>query len=220
VGLLGIVVPAFAAGFSVAASPGAVNLLGLRWGLQRGAGATLLIGLGAATADASYVAMALVGLLPLLAAAGWLSTALLLVGGLVLVLLGLRSMRSGAGPSEQDDGKPVRGMSSGRGPFLLGLTVTVANPLTIAAWLAIAGGLLASVELGDGALRHGLGGALVLAAVFAGSAAWFAVLALLVAALRTRMGATQLRFLAIATGLVLVALGLVLVVRGGIEAFA
>ena len=204
----------------MAASPGAVNLLGLRWGLQRGAGATLAIGLGAATADASYVALALVGLLPLLAAADWLSTGLLLVGGLVLVLLGLRSMRSDAGLSDKARGETIPGSASGRAPYLLGFTVTVANPFTIAAWLAIVGGLLASVELGDGTLRTGLGGALALAAVFAGSAAWFVVLALLVAAMRTRMGASPLRFLAAATGLILVALGFLLLARGGIEVFA
>lgn len=219
-GLIGIVAVAFAAGFSVAASPGAVNLLGLRWGLQRGAGATLFIGLGAATADGFYIALALVGVLPLLAAADWLSTALLFLGGVVLVLLGLWSVRSGAGLSDQAVGSPVRGLADGRAPYLTGLTMTLMNPSTIAAWLAIAGGLLASVEIGDGASPTGLGGGLTLAAVFAGSAVWFAILALLVAALRTRIRASQLRIVAMAAALVLVALGLLLVVRGGIDVFA
>src|SRR4030065_31651 len=57
--LLAILAPSFAAGFSVAASPGAVNLLSLRWGLQRGAVAALGIGLGAATVDTFYMALSL-----------------------------------------------------------------------------------------------------------------------------------------------------------------
>lgn len=197
-----------------------MNLLGLRWGLQRGSQATLFIGLGAATVDAFYVALAIVGVLPLLAAADWLSTALLFIGGIVLVLLGLWSMRSGAALSDETLGSPVRGVADGRAPYFAGLTMTLANPATIAAWLAIAGGLLASVEVGDGASVAGLGGGMTLAAVFVGSAAWFAILALLVAALRTRIGAPQLRVVAMGAGLVLVALGLLLVVRGAIDVFA
>ena len=67
--VLAILAPAFAAGFSVAASPGAVNLMSLRWGLQRGAGVALAIGMGAATVDTFYMALSLAGVLPLLAAA-------------------------------------------------------------------------------------------------------------------------------------------------------
>src|SRR3990172_10230795 len=93
--VLSILAPAFAAGFSVAASPGAVNLLSLRWGLQRGAGVALGIGLGAATVDTFYMALSLAGVLPLLAAADWLETVLMLLGGGVLVLLGANSLRSG-----------------------------------------------------------------------------------------------------------------------------
>ena len=204
----------------MAASPGAVNLLGLRWGLQRGAQATLFIGLGAATVDAFYVALAMAGVLPLLAAVDWLSTALLFVGGLVLVLLGLWSMRSGAALRDETLGSPVRGTAGGGGPYMVGLTMTLANPATIAGWLAIAGALLASADVGDGASAPVLGGGLTLAAVFAGSAAWFVILAALVVVLRTRIGASQLRIVATVAGLMLVALGMLLVVRGAIDAFA
>jgi threonine/homoserine/homoserine lactone efflux protein len=177
----------------------------------------LLVGLGAATADASYVALALLGVLPLLAAAGWLSTVLLLAGGLVLVVLGMNAVRSGVGVSDESTGLAFRGMVEGRAPYAVGLMVTLMNPMTIAAWLAIAGGLLASVELGHGAVEIGLLGGLVLGAIFAGSAAWFAILAVLVAAMRTRMSAHYLRLVASATGLVLIGLGVLLVVRGALD---
>jgi threonine/homoserine/homoserine lactone efflux protein len=220
VGLFGTVAAAFAAGFSVAASPGAVNLLGLRWGLQRGATAGLLVGLGAATADAFYVALTLTGVLPLAAAAEWLLTVLLFVGGIVLVLLGLWSVRTGAALDDRTVASPVGGGAAGRGPYLAGLVMTLANPPTMAAWLAITGGLLASTEVGDGGSVTGLNAGLTLAGVFVGSAAWFAILALLVAVLRSRIGAAQLRLVAIAAGLVLVGLGLLLIARGAIDVFA
>jgi threonine/homoserine/homoserine lactone efflux protein len=217
VGPVAVAASAFAAGFAVAASPGAVSLLSLRWGLQRGAMTCLLVGLGAATADALYMALALVGVLPLLAAAGWLSTILLLVGGMVLLILGLHAVRSGVALSDESAESPVRGAAEGRTPYLVGLTVTLMNPMTIAAWLAIAGGLLASVELGQGAVEFGLMGGLVLGAIFAGSAAWFAILAVLVAVLRARIDARYLRLASAGTGLVLIGLGCLLVVRGGLD---
>jgi hypothetical protein len=98
--------------------------------------------------------------------------------------------------------------------------MTLANPPTIAAWLAITGGLLASTEVSDGGSVTGVNAGTTLAGVFVGSAAWFAILAALVATLRSRIGASQLRFVAIAAGLVLVALGLLLLVRGAIDVFA
>jgi threonine/homoserine/homoserine lactone efflux protein len=197
-----------------------VNLLGLRWGLQRGATAALLLGLGAATADAFYVGLALIGVLPLAAAADWLLTALLFVGGVVLVLLGLWSVRTGARLSDETVDSPVGGVAVGRGPYLAGLAMTLANPPTIAAWLAITGGLLASTEVGDGGPVTGVNAGITLAGVFVGSAAWFAILAVLIAALRSRIGASQLRLVAIAAGLILVGLGLLLIARGAIDVFA
>lgn len=217
VGPLGIAASAFATEFAVAASPGPVSLLSLRWGLQHGAMTCLFVGLGVATADAFYVALALVGVLPLLAAAGWLSTVLLIAGGVVLVTLGMNAVRSGVALGNGSTGAPVRGLAEGRGPYVVGLTVTLMNPMTIASWLAIAGGLLAWVEVGGGAVEIGLLGGLVLAAIFAGSAAWFAILAVLVATVRARMSARALRLVASATGLVLIGLGVLLVVRGALD---
>lgn len=178
---------------------------------------SLLVGLGAATADALYVALALIGVLPLLAAAGWLSTVLLLAGGLVLVVLGAQAVRSGTALTVESAESTVRGAAEGRAPYLVGLTVTLMNPMTIAAWLAIAGGLLASVELGQGAVETGLIGSLVLGSIFAGSAAWFAMLAVFVAVLRARIGDRYLRLGSAVTGLVLIGLGCLLMVRGGLD---
>ena len=208
-----ILAPAFAAGFSVAASPGAVNLLSLRWGLQRGAGAALGIGLGAATVDTFYMALSLAGVLPLLAAADWLESVLMFVGGGVLLLLGVNSMRSGYEDGEPLD-IPAAQSALNRTPYALGLSVTLVNPSTIAAWLAISGGILASADLGSGGIPEGVGGALAVAGVFIGSATWFTILAGIVAVLRRRAGEAHLRIVGVAAGAVLTGLGLLLIARG------
>jgi threonine/homoserine/homoserine lactone efflux protein len=213
VAVLSILAPAFAAGFSVAASPGAVNVLCLRWGLQRGAAAALGIGLGAATVGTLYMTLALAGVLPLLAAAGWLESLLMFLGGAVLLLLGVASLRSGYREGLAAEAIPV----SPRAPYVVGLSMTLLNPTTIAAWLAISGGILASADLGSGGVPEGVGGALAVAAVFAGSATWFLALALIVAVLRKRAGEAHLRMVGLAAGVLLVGLGALLVARGVAE---
>lgn len=214
--VLAILAPAFVAGFSVAASPGAVNLLSLRWGLQRGAPVALVIGLGAATVDALYMTLALAGVLPLLAAADWLESVLMFAGGGVLALLGLASIRSGyREETPAPDGRAESTLD--RAPYVVGLSMTLLNPSTVAAWLAISGGILASADLGSGGISEGIGGALAVASVFAGSATWFIVLAVIIAVLRKRAREAHLRIVGLATGAVLLGLGLLLLARGTAE---
>ncbi len=215
--VLGILAPSLVAGFSVAASPGAVNLLCLRWGLKGGARVALGIGLGAATVDTLYMALSLAGVLPLLAAADWLESALMFVGGGVLVLLGVNSMRAGYSDTSGDT-SVAQGMMD-RAPFAVGVSVTLVNPSTIAAWLAISGGILASADLGSGGTPEGLGGALAVAGVFTGSATWFVMLAGIVAVLRRRAGEAHLRVVGVVAGAVLAGLGLLLIARGLADVF-
>lgn len=208
-----ILAPAFAAGFSVGASPGAVNLLSLRWGLQRGPRVTLGIGMGAATVDTFYMGLALAGVLPLLAAADWLEPVLVFAGGGVLVLLGLASIRSGYTLEETSSGR-LTDAALDRAPYVVGMSVTLVNPATIAAWLAISGGILASADLGSGGLPEVLAGAVAVASVFAGSATWSLILTGIVVALRRTAGTVHLRVVGVLAGAVLAVLGLGLLVRG------
>ncbi len=212
--VLAILAPAFVTGFSVAASPGAVNLLSLRWGFQHGAGVALGIGLGAATVDAMYVTLALAGVLPLLDAADWLESVLMFAGGAVLALLGLASIRSGY--REDPTGRPESALD--RAPYVVGFSMTLLNPSTVAAWLAISSGILASASLGSGGIPEGIGGSLAVASVFAGSATWFVILAVIIGVLRKRAGEVHLRTVGLATGALLLGLGLLLLVRGVAEA--
>ena len=84
----------FVLGFVVAASPGPVFFLWLRRTLARGWLTGLVSGLGVATADGLYAALAAFGIgavTTLLVSGGfWLA----LIGGTVLVLLGIRTVVS------------------------------------------------------------------------------------------------------------------------------
>lgn len=213
---VGILAAAFAAGFSIGASPGAVNLLCVRWGLQRGAQTALLIGLGAATVDTLYMALAIAGVLPALEAADWLEDVLLIAGGVVLIALGVISLRTGLALKREALEAPDR-LTGGRRPYLLGLGVTISNPSTIAGWLAISGGLLANADI-DGTGAEDIGeAALALAGVFVGSATWFAILAGLIAALHGRVGPPVLRGAAVVAAVLLIGLGGLLLVRAGTQ---
>ena len=135
------------------------------------------------------------------------------VGGGVLVLLGINSVRSGYVDDEPQD-VPAAQSAVNRTPYALGVSVTLVNPSTIAAWLAISGGILASADLGSGGIPEGLGGAIAVGGVFAGSATWFTILAGIVAVLRRRAGEAHLRIVGVAAGAVLAGLGLLLLARG------
>lgn len=94
------------------------------------------------------------------------------------------------------------------------MSVTLVNTSTIAAWLAISGGILASADLGSGGIPEGVGGALAVADVFTGSATWFTILAGIISVLRRRAGEAHLRIVGIVAGAVLAGLGLLLLARG------
>jgi threonine/homoserine/homoserine lactone efflux protein len=135
------------------------------------------------------------------------------VGGGVLLLLGANSVRSGYASNAREEIAPPQGALD-RAPYALGVSVTLVNPSTIAAWLAISGGILASADLGSGGIPEGIGGALAVAGVFAGSATWFLILTAIVAVLRRRAGEAHLRIVGIVAGGVLAGLGVLLLARG------
>src|SRR5262245_2573664 len=89
-------------GFSIAAPVGPIGLLVIRRALAEGRGAGLATGLGAATADAVFGAIAGFGLTAVTGALAGGSFWLRLAGGLFLCVLGLRTMRSRPPESVED----------------------------------------------------------------------------------------------------------------------
>lgn len=186
-------------GLAIAAPVGPIGLLCIRRTLSRGRVAGLVSGLGAASADAVYGAIAGFGLTVvanlLVAQRLWLG----LVGGAVLVWLGVRTMleQPAEEAAELDND---RGGLFGMWASTFGLTLT--NPATIFAFI----GVFSAVGLAE---NPGYAEALlVVAGVFSGSALWWLMLSLGVGVLRPWLTPGRLRWINIAAGLMLVGFGL------------
>lgn len=190
-------------GFSIAAPVGPIGALTIRRTLADGRLVGLLTGLGAATADAAYGAIAAFGLTfvtsVLVAQQTWLS----LLGGAFLCYLGITIFR--AAPAAPSPAAPVRSLLAAYASTVL---LTLTNPATILSFM----GIYAGVGLGGGAADYGQALAFV-AGVFAGSAAWWLLLTFAVASIRERVTATGLRWVNRISGVLLAGFGLVVLMR-------
>ncbi len=184
-------------GFSIAAPVGPIGLLCIRRTLADGRAAGFASGLGAATADGLYGAVAAFGLTiisnVLIEQRLWLR----LLGGAFLCYLGVRTFLA----------KPLQQAASGEGMPLAGAYIstfflTLTNPLTILSFAAVFAGL------GLGSAQRDYASALVLVlGVFAGSALWWLTLSTGVGLLRTRVGPRLLVWVNRISGTIIAAFG-------------
>src|SRR5690242_12963975 len=126
-------------GFSIAAPVGPIGVLCIRRTLAQGRAVGLASGLGAATADAVYGAVAGFGLavLPsfLVSQGAWLR----LFGGLFLCWLGYQTFRATPASNEAPAGEPeARSGKPGLfGAYVSTFLLTITNPATILSFTAI-----------------------------------------------------------------------------------
>ena len=188
----------FLLGLSIAAVLGPIGLLCVRRTLVGGFAVGFVSGLGAATADASYAAIAGFGVSAVAALLVDQRLWLRVVGGAFLVYLGLRTV--GAMPSQR---AAEVGATRLVGAYTSTLVLTLSNPMTILSFAGVFAGIgLGSVSAAsiDAALALVLG-------VFAGSATWWLVLASVTARLRSRLTTRRLRVVNIASGLLILGFG-------------
>jgi threonine/homoserine/homoserine lactone efflux protein len=164
-------------GFAIAAPVGPIGMLVIRRTLAEGRLLGLLTGLGAAAADSLYGCVGAFGLTFisgfLMGYAFWTK----LIGGAFLVYLGISTFR--ARPGEESTGTSnVRYATA----FLSTMVLTLANPATILAFMAVFAGLGLGAVAGD----YGAAG-VVVAGVFIGSAIWWLMLSGGVALVRHRL---------------------------------
>ena len=188
-------------GFTIAAAVGPISLLTIRRTIAHGQLYGLVSGLGVATADAAYAGIAAFGLTVLTELLVSARVLLGLVGGVVIVLIGLRTVFSRPGVAAADADRPglARAFAS-----IFALTMT--NPLTILSFAAV----FAGIGLAAGATF--IDAAVLTLAVGAGSALWWVVLTSIVGWLRERVSTRALLWVNRISGVVLVAFGLVAVV--------
>jgi threonine/homoserine/homoserine lactone efflux protein len=194
-------------GFSIAAPVGPIGVLCIRRTLAEGRLTGLLSGLGAASADAFYGAVAAFGLGLVRRFLVDQQGPLRLVGGLFLCYLGLRTWLAPVRTdlsSQPDLGRDVALVRSrgAAGAYLSTLFLTLTNPITILSFAAIFAGLGLGTA-GPGALP----GAVLVAGVFAGSGTWWLLLSGLVGLVRHRVGPDALRWINRLSGLVILGFG-------------
>jgi putative LysE/RhtB family amino acid efflux pump len=186
----------FGLGFLVALQLGPMSLFLVRSTLRGGWTVGLAIGSGIALVDALYAAAGAAGAASLLAFHP-LRTGLTLAGALVLLALGLRSLRDALRARPEASGNSAR---TPRGAFLAALAGTAANPATIASWAAIFAAASASARPA----------ALLVGGVGAGSLCWMTLLATGTATARRAVGPRVIRIADVVAGAGLVVFGCVL----------
>ena len=183
-------------GFTIAMAVGPITLLVIRRTIDHGGVYGFASGLGVATADATYGGVAAFGLTAITSVLVASHTVLGIVGGVIIALIGLRTMLARPTGPAVDAERP--GLI---GAFASIYALTMTNPLTIVLYA----GVFAGIGLSAGA---GFVDALVLTlAVWLGSTLWWVVLCTPVAWLRERVSTGILLWVNRLSGAALVLFG-------------
>ena len=183
-------------GFSIAAPVGPIGLLCFQRSLSRGWLQGVLAGLGAACADALYGCVAALGLISIIEWIAPFELALKQFGAAFLCYLGLKTLRQSTAKSPVGvSGSKGFVSGSARGFFTtFGLTLT--NPMTILAFLAI----FASLGVkGESSVQPWW----LVAGVFLGSAVWWLLLSTLAMGVKHHLSSRHLALINRLSGVIL-----------------
>ena len=187
-----------AIGFAMAVPVGPIGILCIRKTLTEGKLRGMVIGLGAATADLFYASVAAFGLTfisdTLISQRFWIR----LVGGALLLFLGIRIFR--AVPKDPkisiENGGILRS-------YLTTVFLTLTNPLTIFAFLAV----FAALGL-DSELKY-FSAAVLVAGVLVGSCLWFFILSSGTILFRNKLDLDGLKWVNKIAGILIIISGLI-----------
>jgi threonine/homoserine/homoserine lactone efflux protein len=186
-------------GFAIAAPVGPIGVLCIRRTLTDGRLVGFVTGLGAATADAIYGAVAAAGLTVVAEVLRDYGDLIRFLGGLLLCWLGYVTLRSS--PRSATGGAIPR--VDLRGAYGTTVALTLANPTTILSFAAVLAGVGA---VGGG--TSALNAPVLILGVFLGSAAWWLVLTAGVGALRGALPSSALQWVNRLSGLIIAGFGL------------
>ena len=185
-------------GFSIAAPVGPISVLCIRRTLAKGRLSGIVSGLGAATADAVYGCVAVLGLTfisnGLINQQVWLR----LIGGLFLCYMGIKTFL--AKPAKRTALAGGHGLA---GAYASTFFLTLTNPMTILFFAAVIAGLGLAGSSG-GFMSAGA----VVLGVFIGSSLWWFILSSSVGVFRERLDPQGLQWVSRCSGAVIAGFGL------------
>jgi threonine/homoserine/homoserine lactone efflux protein len=192
-----------AIGLAIAAPVGPIGVLCIRRGIASGWLAGFASGLGAATADGIYGAMAGFGLTMITNFLVSQQLIIRLVGGLFLCYLGVKTFLSSVSSAVSQEAAKTGEVKNLLGHYLSTFFLTITNPMTILAFVVIFAGL------GLGKVHNSLAASLLVLGVFLGSALWWLLLAFMASRLRQRMSSALLRSINWIAGIIITTFGIV-----------
>ncbi len=198
--MAGTLLKAFVIGFSIAAPVGPIGFLCIRRTLVHGSKIGFLSGLGAATADGFYAAVAAFSLTLVSQVFSHYAKQIHLLGGLLLILLGLRIALARAQAESVD--APISKRWLPLRAYVSTFLLTITNPLTIFTFAAVFTIIVPRQGLNYAHATSTVTG------VFLGSAAWWLVLSVGVGKFRRFMGSTQMRWINWISGGAITAFGI------------
>lgn len=190
-------------GFSLAAPVGPIGLLCIRRSLAEGHLVGFVTGLGAATVDASYGAIAAFGLTAVSSFLVAQHTYLGLLGGAYLCYLGVRTFSSQ--PLGRAASAPNGGLADAYGSTFF---LTLTNPITILSFIPVFAGL------GLGQTADYRSATATVCGVFLGSTLWWVVLSTSVAWVGSRLDTFWMRAVNYVSGCVIAAFGVFAIFNG------
>ncbi|OMH28114.1 LysE family translocator [Motiliproteus sp. MSK22-1] len=188
-------------GFSVAAPVGPIGVLCFQRSLSRGWLQGVVAGLGAACADAFYGGIAALGLVSVIEWLTPLESALKLFGAVFLCYLGIKTLCRSTVESSSRVSESALSRSGSVGGFFMTFGLTLTNPMTILAFLAI----FASLGMKGQASTQPWW---LVAGVFLGSAAWWLVLSTLAMGVKYHLSSQYLTHINRLSGIILIGFAL------------
>jgi threonine/homoserine/homoserine lactone efflux protein len=193
-------------GLSIAAPVGPIGLLTIRRSIDAGFRMGFATGLGAATADTIYGAVAAFGLTAIMAVLTDHADVIRLGGGAFLLVIGIRSLPGALRSVWPGAAAPDSRTESALAAYVQTVGLTLTNPMTILAFVAMFAG--AGISGGSNLLA-----ALTLVAgVAVGSALWWLILAGSLAHVRHRLPAHVVRLINIVSSVIIIGFGIVALV--------
>lgn len=194
-----LIIFGIAIGLAMSAPLGPVNLIVIRTALCHDLRVAFLAGLGAVLADVLIAGIAAYGIQSVSHLILDYAKVLQIAGGLVLIVLGIRTARTHFAASD---------LATGPHSAKFGLTfsLSVTNPGLVLGYLAIFSSLSTHLALGASPFRP----AIVLLGIALGGALWWLLLSFFIGRLKSRLGPSTLDLINRWSGILVAAFGFLL----------